>query len=99
LRPSGEYFHASGDSAYVFPMLELLSDSKHVALIETPLYVYRLYEGNVHNYDKKSQSNDLELLRFKMKKYPPLDRELLQNYLKQTQKHEGMSLCAASQEL
>ena len=81
LRPSGEYFHASGDSAFVFPMLELLADPKHVVFIETPLYVYRLYEGNVHNYDKKSQSDDLEYLRFKMKKYPPLDRQVLQAHL------------------
>lgn len=81
LRPSGEYFHASGDSAFVFPILELLSDPQHVAFIETPLYVYRLYEGNVHNYDKKSQSDDLEHLRFRMKKYPPLDRKLLEKHL------------------
>lgn len=81
LRPSGEYFHASGDSAFVFPMLELLSDPKHVKFIEIPLYVYRLYEGNVHNYDKKSQSDDLEHLRFRMKKYPPLNRQLLQQHL------------------
>ena len=72
-RPDGTYFRASGDSAFVFPMLELLSDPKHVKFIDTPLYVYRLYEGNVHNHDKKSQSDDLDHLRFKMEKYPPLD--------------------------
>lgn len=81
VRPDGEYFHASGDSAFVFPILEILSDPKHVKFIETPLYVYRLYEGNVHNHDKKSQSDDLEHLRFKMKKYPPLDRKILQKHL------------------
>jgi hypothetical protein len=90
-RPDGEYFHASGDSAYVFPMLELLSDPQHVQFIETPLYVYRLHEGNVHNYDKKSQSNDLEHLRFKMGKYPSLDRQLLQQQLER-------SACAAYQD-
>jgi hypothetical protein len=89
LRPSGEYFHASGDSAFVFPILELLSDPKHVAFIETPLYVYRLYEGNVHNYDKKSQSDDLEHLRFKMKKYPPLDRKVLQEHLNRSQRNRS----------
>lgn len=78
LRPSGEFFHASGDSAYIFPFLELLGDPKHVAFIEHPLYVYRLHEGNVHNVDKKSQCNDLEYIRFKLPKYAPLDRELLQ---------------------
>ncbi len=94
LRPDGDYFHASGDSAFVFPVLELLADSKHVAFIETPLYVYRLHEGNVHNYDKKSQSDDLEHLRFKMKKYAPLDREILQGHL-----NRGRYQCAASQDL
>lgn len=81
LRSNGDYFHASGDSAYIFPMLELLADPKHVAFIETPLYVYRLHKGNVHNYDKKSQSDDLEYLRFKKGKYPPLERKLLQEHI------------------
>ncbi len=84
LRTDGNYFRASGDSAYIFPMLELLADPKHVGFIENPIYVYRLYEGNVHNQDKKSQSEDLDHLRFKMKKYPPLDRELLQLHLSST---------------
>jgi hypothetical protein len=81
LRPSGEFFRASGDSAYIFPMLELLGDLKHVAFIESPLYVYRLHEGNVHNHDKKSQSDDLDYIRFKLKKYPPLEREFLHSLL------------------
>ena len=68
-------------------MLELLGDPQHVKFIQTPLYVYRLHEGNVHNHDKKSQSDDLEYLRFKMKKYPLLDRECLQMHL-------SRSLCA-----
>lgn len=83
LRSNGDYFHASGDSAFVFPMLELLSDPRHIEFIDTPLYVYRLHEGNVHNHDKKSQSDDLEYLRFKKIKYPPLDRKLLQEHLDQ----------------
>ncbi|MFI5343879.1 MAG: glycosyltransferase family A protein [Chlamydiales bacterium] len=83
LRPSGDFFRASGDSAYIFPMLELLGDPKHVAFIEKPLYVYRLHEGNVHNHDKKSQSEDLEYIRFKLQKYSPLDRDLLQSLLYQ----------------
>jgi glycosyltransferase involved in cell wall biosynthesis len=86
LRPSGEFFHASGDSAYIFPMLELLNDPKHVAFIEEPLYVYRLHAGNVHNHDKKSQSDDLEHLRFKMKRYEPLDRAVLQKHLERSQR-------------
>lgn len=77
LRPDGDFFHASGDSAYIFPMLELLRDPKHVAFIDTPLYVYRLYENNVHNYDKKSQTDDLEFIRFNLMKYLPLDRQIL----------------------
>ena len=81
LRTSGGYFRASGDSAYIFPMLELLADPKHIRFIENPIYVYRLHEGNVHNSDKKSQSDDLEHIRFKMKKYPQLDREILKQNL------------------
>lgn len=92
LRPSGEFFHASGDSAFVFPMLEMLSDAKHVAFIEKPLYVYRLHAGNVHNYDKKSQSDDLEYLRFHAKKYFPLGRHILQHHLERSQ-----ISCVASQ--
>jgi hypothetical protein len=80
-RTSGEFFHASGDSAFVYPMLELLADPKHVAFIDTPLYVYRLHAGNVHNHDKQSQTDDLNLLRFKMKKYNPLDRAVLQRHI------------------
>ncbi len=76
-RPDGEFIHASGDSAFMYPMLELVADPKHVAFIDTPLYVYRLHEGNVHNHDKKSQSDDLDLLRFNKPKYSPLPRELL----------------------
>ncbi|MBS0616192.1 MAG: glycosyltransferase [Verrucomicrobia bacterium] len=89
LRPSGEFIKASGDSAFVYPMLEMLGDPKHVAFIEKPLYVYRLHAGNVHNHDKKSQSDDLDYLRFQMKKYPLLDRNVLKHHLQRSQ------LCAA----
>lgn len=81
LRLNGEYIHASGDSAFVFPILELLSNPCHVQFIETPLYVYRLHEGNVHNHDKRSQSDDLQYLRFMKQKYQPLDRRILQQHL------------------
>ncbi len=84
-RPNGDFIRASGDSAYMFPILELLADPKHVAFIDTPLYVYRLHEGNVHNHDKKSQSDDLDLLRFKMGKYSPLDRDILRQHLARSQ--------------
>jgi glycosyltransferase involved in cell wall biosynthesis len=84
-RPNGDFIRASGDSAYMFPILELLADPKHVSFIDTPLYVYRLHEGNVHNHDKKSQSDDLDLLRFKMKKYPPLERDILRRHLERSQ--------------
>lgn len=81
LRADGEFIRASGDSAYMFPMLELLADRKHVAFIDTPTYVYRLHEGNVHNHDKASQFNDLHYLRFGKQKYAPLNRQLLQEKL------------------
>jgi glycosyltransferase involved in cell wall biosynthesis len=87
-RPNGEFIRASGDSAYMFPILELLANPKHVAFIDTPLYVYRLHEGNVHNHDKKSQSDDLDLLRFKMKKYPPLDRDILRQHLERSKRSQ-----------
>ncbi len=82
-RPDGGFIRASGDSAFVYPMLELLANSQHVTFIDTPLYVYRLHDGNVHNHDKKSQSDDLDLLRFKMKKYDPIDRDLLNYHLQE----------------
>lgn len=90
LRPSGEFIRASGDSAYIFPMLELLADPKHIRFIEKPLYVYRLHDGNVHNHDKKSQHDDLEYIRFKLQKHPPLDRDLLHLLI-----YPGRSPCAA----
>lgn len=82
-RPSGDFIRASGDSAFMYPMLELVAEPHHVAFIDTPLYVYRLHDGNVHNHDKKSQSDDLDLLRFRMKKYDPLDRDLLNYHLQE----------------
>lgn len=84
-RIDGSFIRASGDSAYMFPMLELLAEKKHVSFIETPLYVYRLHAGNVHNHDKKSQSDDLNYLRFQMKKHEPLDRKVLKNHLVRSQ--------------
>jgi len=81
LRANGEHFHASGDSSFIFPMLELLSDPKHVAFIQDPIYAYRLYGGNVHNYDKKSQFDDLEFIRFSQKPYPRLDQEILNQHI------------------
>lgn len=91
-RPSGGFIQASGDSAYMFPFLELLAEPKHVAFIDTPLYVYRLHQGNVHHHDKKSQTDDLNLLRFGMKTYPPLDREVLNTHLKRSQCAESAVL-------
>jgi hypothetical protein len=84
-RKDGTPIRASGDSAYVYPMLELLGDPKHVAFIDTPLYVYRLHSENVHNHDKKSQTRDLEYIRFELPSYPPMDRLKLQERLNQTE--------------
>ncbi len=81
LRSSGHFFRASGDSAYIFPMLELLGDPKHVCFIQKPIYVYRLHEGNVHNHDKKSQFDDLEYIRYKKRPYKELDRITLAQHL------------------
>jgi hypothetical protein len=81
-RPNGDPIRASGDSAFIFPMLELLGEKKHVAFIETPIYVYRLHTGNVHCHDKKSQYDDLEYIRFSLKPSHPLNRSLLKSCLK-----------------
>ncbi|GAB5411942.1 MAG: hypothetical protein ChlgKO_10560 [Chlamydiales bacterium] len=78
LRESGQKIRASGDSAYIYPMLEMLADPKHVVFIEKPLYVYRLHDHNVHNHDKKSQREDLDYLRFKKPPYAPLDRKIIE---------------------
>jgi len=86
-RKDGSPIRASGDSAFVYPMLELLNDPKHVAFIDTPLYVYRLYSGNVHNHDKKSQTEDLEYIRFELSSYSPIDRLKLQARLNLTEEH------------
>ncbi|NGX30655.1 MAG: hypothetical protein K940chlam8_00004 [Chlamydiae bacterium] len=80
-RKDGTYFRASGDSAFVYPMLEMLADPKHVVFIEDPIYVYRLHEGNVHNHDKKSQSDDLNTIRFSLPKYKPLERHILNHFI------------------
>ena len=80
-RANGDPIRASGDSAFVFPMLELLGEKKHVAFIEIPIYVYRLHSGNVHCHDKKSQYDDLKYIRFSLKPYQSLSRSLLKSYL------------------
>lgn len=82
-RRDGTPIRASGDSAFVYPMLELLGDKKHVMFIDTPLYVYRLHMGNVHNHDKKSQTEDLEYIRFELSPYSPINRLKLQGRLNQ----------------
>lgn len=80
-RADGNPIQASGDSAFTFPMLELLGKKKHIAFIEDPIYVYRLHAGNVHCHDKKSQYEDLEYIRFSLKPYPSLSRSCLKRYL------------------
>ena len=84
-RKDGTPLRASGDSAFVYPMLELLGDPNHLAFIDTPLYVYRLHSGNVHNQDKKSQTDDLEYIRFELPSYSPMNRLTLQTWLNQTE--------------
>ncbi len=84
-RRDGTPIRASGDSAFVYPMLELLGDPKHVAFIDTPLYIYRIHSGNVHNHDKKSQTEDLEYIRFELPSYSPMNRLKLQGRLKQSE--------------
>lgn len=81
--PTGAPFRGSGDSALVFPLLELLGQPCHVRFIEDPIYVYRLHAQQVHQLDKAGQHEGLETLRYRMERYPPLERGLLYQHLKE----------------
>nr|VFJ50507.1 MAG: Glycosyl transferase family 2 [Candidatus Kentron sp. FW] len=81
--PSGEPFRGSGDSALMFPMLELLADPKHACFIDEPIYVYRLHGDQVHHLDKAGQREGLEALRSRMPPYAPLNRGLLASLLRE----------------
>lgn len=74
--PDGSPFRGSGDSAWLYPMLELLGESKHVRFIEDPIHVYRLHERCVHVLDKAGQHDGFVTLR-SMAPYPPLERRWL----------------------
>ena len=81
--PSGEPIRGSGDSAVMFPLLELLGNHRHVYFIEEPIYVYRLHDEQVHHLDKPGQHEALETLRFQMPPYEPIDRLLLHRLLQE----------------
>ncbi len=70
----GTAIRGSGDSAYIFPMLEMLGDPAHVRFIRDRIYVYRLHDGCVHVVDKEGQHDGLEDLRFRRPPYRPLPR-------------------------
>lgn len=80
-RPDGSYFRGSGDSAFMYPILEMLADSRHVRFIDEPVYVYRLHDRNVWRVDKPSQASDFAYIRERLRPYSPLDRELLTDLL------------------
>lgn len=80
-RPDGSFFRGSGDSAFMFPILEMLADPRHVRFIDEPIYVYRLHDQNVWRVDKPSQANDFAYIRGELQPYAPLDRELLKTLL------------------
>lgn len=75
--PDGTPFRGSGDSAIIYPLLEMLAEPEHVRLIEEPIYVYRLHDQCVHASDKEGQHEGLMTLRFSMPGYAPLDRAYL----------------------
>lgn len=80
-RADGGPLRGSGDSAFMYPMLEMLAEPQHVRFIEDPLYVYRLHDNNVWRIDKPSQASDFAYVRSKLPIYPPLDRTLIQRLL------------------
>jgi len=80
-RADGGWYRGSGDSAFVYPMLELLGRPEHVRFVEDPIYVYRLHDGNVHRTDKASQHADLDAIRNQARRYRPLPRAELATLL------------------
>ena len=79
-RADGSFFRGSGDSAFMYPMIEMLAEPQHVRFIEEPIYVYRLHENNVWRTDKPSQANDFAYIR-SLRPYSPIDRVILQRLL------------------
>lgn len=51
----GEYYKASGDSAYVYPLIEM-AGKKHIKFIDEVLYIYNdVYPGNEMKTDRVKQ--------------------------------------------
>lgn len=82
-RVDGSFFQGSGDSAFMYPMLEMLGDPRHIRFIDEPIYVYRLHDNNVWRVDKPSQANDFAYIRDVLSPYPMIDREALNPLLYQ----------------
>lgn len=84
--PDGAPFRGSGDSAIIFPLLEMLSSPEHVRRIEEPIYVYRIHDQCVHVLDKPGQHDGFMTLRFEMPAYSALERAYLHQRLAQARK-------------
>lgn len=87
-RDDGQPIRASGDSAYTYPMLEMLDDARHTRCITDPLYVYRLHPENVWRSDRASQCDDFDAIR-RRPPFAPMDRDVLEAHLRR-------AACAAS---
>lgn len=63
--PDGEYYKASGDSAYVYPLIEM-AGKKHIKFIDKILYMYNdIYPGNEMKTDTKKQLTTAQEIREK----------------------------------
>lgn len=61
----GEYYKASGDSAYIYPLIEM-AGKKHIKFIDEILYIYNdVYPGNEMKTDTKKQLATAQAIRDK----------------------------------
>jgi hypothetical protein len=61
----GNYYKASGDSAYVYPLIEM-SGKNHIKFIDKVLYMYNdVYPGNEMKTDTKKQLETAQSIRDK----------------------------------
>jgi glycosyltransferase involved in cell wall biosynthesis len=61
----GNYYKASGDSAYIYPLIEM-SGKNHIKFIDKVLYMYNdIYPGNEMKTDTKKQLETAQAIRDK----------------------------------
>lgn len=82
-RDDGGFIRASGDSAWCYPMLEMLDDPRHVRCITEAIYVYRLHARNVWRTDRRSQCLDFDEIR-RRPPFDPMPRQVLAAHLERS---------------